>query len=779
MSPAESERWVTAGALLDELLTLDPEARERSAQTLGAEHGVSDELRSLLEGLARDSVLDSSLDDIMGELPVAQVQRNALQGQSFGPWVLGEEIGRGGMSVVYLATRKGEGFEQRAACKLLSIALYDQQHLDAFLRERQILSELEHPSIARMIDGGVSDDGIPYLIMEYVEGEPVDRWCRSQAADVATILRLMHQVSLAVAHAQRHLVVHRDIGPANVLVDHRGNPKLLDFGIASLLDERRSGGTIKAFTPAFAAPEQRLGNPVTTATDVYGLGALLRHLLADKSRNRDLDLVVQVATHDDPLQRYPNARALSDDLQRLMEGRPVAARADSLAYRASRFLGRHKAAAVATTAALVLVSISAVMAWKQSQSSAAEAQKRQVVADFMLDLFAQADLMRSGADLKVTDLLATAMTQADAELAANPESLVALLTLIASGQTELMNYEAAETALSRAGEVLETDRFAPALQAEWEIERGRLAYELGNFDSAVQFTDSARSRLEGRPQDRDLYLAAGATQVSYLVDAYRNADALELAEQLMEHARDEGVSDDTRTMLAHRYAVALEVNDRLDEAFAQYEFALESQRAAHPTHLMGRASILADYGIALYFASRFEEAESASREVLAVYREHFEPPHPRISSTLSNVAYSLVKQGRDAEALPMLREAIAMSTSLHGPDHLDTLSDKAGLAVTLAAAGELSEAEALLRENLAKIQTLAPELHIRLGIVHSYLGDVLLEQGELVEAKLHLEEALGLFGELPPEHQRVQSVQEKLATISVRLDALLGQGPEN
>jgi serine/threonine-protein kinase len=234
------------------------------------------------------------------------------------------------------------------------------------------------------------------------------------------------------------LVVHRDINPANVLVDRQGNTVLLDFGIAKLLGDAETGRTLQAFTPEYAAPEQHQGGVITTATDVYGLGKLLARLLSGHKTDSELRSIIYVATHQDADQRYATAREMADDLQAWLEHRPLMARPDSLVYRTRKFTRRNWQWLSVAGLAVVVSIIGLLSTQKQAEMRRLEAERHRVVADFMLGLFQQADLMQSGSDLRVTDLLEQAARQARDELASEPEILVSLLSLIASGQTELI-----------------------------------------------------------------------------------------------------------------------------------------------------------------------------------------------------------------------------------------------------------------------------------------------------------------------------------------------------
>ncbi len=290
-----------------------------------------------------------------------------------GPYDVVREIGHGGMGTVFLAMRADEQFRKRVAIKVVRRGMDTKAVLRRFRQERQILAGLEHPNIARLLDGGNTEDSLPYLVMEYVEGEPVTTWCVNRGLGAREKVALFRTICAAVHFAHQNLVVHRDLKPGNILVAEGGAPKLLDFGVAKLLNPEVSGQTLdltgaslRVFTPEYASPEQIRGERITTATDVYALGVLLHEILtgrrpgAEPGRTKrtlpaDLDTIVGKATRPEPARRYASAEQLSEDLRRYLEGLPVKARRDTFSYRAGRFFGRHKASTAA--AALVVLSL--------------------------------------------------------------------------------------------------------------------------------------------------------------------------------------------------------------------------------------------------------------------------------------------------------------------------------------------------------------------------------------------------------------------------------------
>jgi serine/threonine protein kinase/tetratricopeptide (TPR) repeat protein len=400
MRAVDSRRWAQLSALLDELLDLEGSAREaRLAQLARDDSALGAELAALLAqqgDIEREHFLEGSA--------LARPDPT-LAGQTVGAYTLERPLGAGGMGSVWLARRSDGRFEGRVAVKLLNLALLARGGAERFAREGDVLARLAHPHIARLLDAGVTAGGQPYLVLEHVEGQAIDSWCEAHAPSIEARVRLLLDVLGAVAHAHSKLVLHRDLKPGNILVTHEGQVKLLDFGIAKLLDDEATPVPAteltqlagRAFTPDYAAPEQVEGGDVTTATDVYALGVLMymllggvhptmraRHTPVERLRSvvetepprlseaaartdagprageplaralrGDLDNIVAKALKKAPGERYPTAAAFADDLRRYLADEPVAARPDSLRYRTAKFVRRHRLAVGAASVTLL------------------------------------------------------------------------------------------------------------------------------------------------------------------------------------------------------------------------------------------------------------------------------------------------------------------------------------------------------------------------------------------------------------------------------------------
>jgi hypothetical protein len=443
MAGVDKHRWTVLSPLLDELLDADEGVRRlRLAHIRDTDSDLADDLSGLLR---RQAVIDKEgfLDGVATPLPAEPT----LAGRIVGNYTLERLLGRGGMGAVWLAHRSDGRFAGRAAVKLLNLSLLNRAGTDRFKREGSALARLTHPNIARLIDAGVTGEGQPHLVLEYVEGEPIDRWCEARALDVDARVRLFLQVVDAVAHAHSKLILHRDLKPPNILVTPEGQVKLLDFGIAKLLDDEHphtSSALTKfpghAFTPEYAAPEQVQGAEVTTATDVYALGVLLyslltsRHPTADPSQTPvdrlravvdmdpirpsdtvralrgDLDNIIAKALKKMPAERYRTVAGLGEDLQRYLNKQPVGARADSLSYRVGRFVSRNRTAVGAAAAALLtVVTATGVSMWQahdarmQRDHARALSARNNVVVEFVSSMLTE--VVPAEQPIRVGDLL--------------------------------------------------------------------------------------------------------------------------------------------------------------------------------------------------------------------------------------------------------------------------------------------------------------------------------------------------------------------------------------
>ncbi len=690
----------------------------------------TERLRSPLTGITSDVAGDE------------QIPARALPSR-IGAWEVRGVLGEGGMGVVYRARRADGVFDREVALKRLRAGQDPDlaRRLDA---ERRTLARLEHDGIARLYDGGVDADGAPFLVMECIDGEPITAYADHAGLGVPARVALFVRVCEAVAYAHRHLVVHRDLKPSNVFVTPEGAPKLLDFGVAKLLDEVEDGAETRftlpgAMTPAYAAPEQVRGETVTTATDVYALGVLLYELLAGtrpydlsgqtasdiertvcettpplpssapragsqtsaqaRELRGDLDTVVMKAMEKEPARRYATAEALADDLRRHLTGQPVAARPASRAYRARLFVRRHRAG-VAGASAVILALVGGIVAtsW-QARVARDEAAKAEAVQDFMIGMLGAADPDQDGRDVRVADLLDRAAADLDATFQDQPAVRADAHLRLGRTYYDLGLLPEAEAQLRRALRLRE--RLGDPLgTAEAQTFLGNVLRDLAQYPSAdsLYALALATRQQENGPSDPQtaivwaeigtLRYVTGDAEAS--VAAHRRALAIEEAAL---------APDDPELILSiGNLAVALSSAGETDEAAALLERQVRLYRTVLPDDRVGRANALANLGSLYAGADRFGDAERAQTEAVALFRSALGDAHPSTAFGLSNLGSTTTLRGRPREAEALLRESVQIYRTASGMAHPNVGFPLVNLAKALRDQGRLDEAEAAARE---------------------------------------------------------------------------------
>lgn len=742
----DPRRWQQVRDLFERALELDePGRRELLARDAAGDAELEREVVSLL---AWHGETGGPLAATLARLEPAADRGELELGQRLDAYRLVSVLGRGGMSTVYLAERADGEFEQQVAVKLLRPGLDSEELIRRFRAERQILAHLEHPAIARLLDGGQTAAGRPYLVLERVEGERIDAFCR-QLPTVAARLRLFLQVCRAVHFAHQNLVVHRDLKPSNILVQANGEPKLLDFGIAKLLAPS-ADGTLTAqaiagltpMTPEYASPEQVKGLPITTASDVYALGALLFevltgqpvHRLASRARAEiervvceeeprrpsqvvaaaqarelagDLDNIVLMALRKEPQRRYSSAEALAQDLERHLAGLPVAAHPDSVSYRAGKFIRRHKTAlATAAAAALVLVGF-VVALWVQARVLEKSEGRSKAVAAFLVRMFEGAEPGSGKADLEVARrMLDFGAKEVRASFAAEPEIKAELLGTLGTLYRKRGFLEPARNLL------LEAEPLERALYGDHSVKLANTLHSLGAID-----------RIEGRYEEAERRLKAAMESRRQAAAASTPATADDLAELARIELR-RGAVDAARTRF--RSALAL----------------LESLPGAEPWQI---ANLQTELGSSARVAGDFAAAETILREAVAKARLLRPAPHPVLPNSLSELAAALFFQDKLDEAELVELEALELKRQLYADDHFSVGQSHNSLANIFHSQGKLEDAE---RAYLASLEQIAhrlgkdnPEYESAL----SNLATLRIDRGDYAGAEQLLREAYAIL----------------------------------
>ena len=588
--PLDPQRWARVEALFNEALDRPPAERAAFlAETCPDDEPVRREVESLL--VAEGSGLTDRLGAVNRVADELVAASDSAVGRRLGPYRLEEEIGRGGMGVVYRAVRDRDDFQQTVAVKVLPGGLFSPDAVSRFRNERRILASLQHPSIARLLDGGTTPEGVPYVVMEYIDGVPVDRYAREQELDLEARIRLFLRLCDAVQYAHRNLVVHRDLKPDNILVTPEGVPKLLDFGIARLLDADDARAPLtrtRIMTPRFASPEQLRGERIGTPSDVYSLGRVLFRLLTDRDPHRapaedsgpsgvaelirevldreppapsavaadrrlkgDLDVIVLKALRRDVDARYDSVRALVEDLERYLAGLPIAARPPTLRYRAAKYL-RRNAVPVAAAALLVASLVGGLGAalWQGQRAERARQQaerarqqaetalfRSETVTRFLTGLFEAADPRTAGGeDVTAVQLVDRGVERID-ELEDDPALQAQLLRTLAIVNVQLGRYDRAGQLAERAAGIrrgLEPDSALIAALNTW----GQTLNQLGRPDSAaIVYREALDHSLALLGEEHDESLALMNNLAIVYGRTGRDAEAETLLRRLIETER--------------------------------------------------------------------------------------------------------------------------------------------------------------------------------------------------------------------------------------------------
>ena len=785
------ERWEEVDRVFDAVLAAPEPDRARLLEALtGDDDALAREVRTLLEFEARgdDELGDSALDFVPGLLEGAvEPGESTPLPEDLGPLVhvgpyrVIRELARGGMGRVYLAERVDPDLPQTVALKLVKRGMDTDDVLLRFRQERRILASLNHPGIARLLDGGATADGRPWLAMEYVEGVPLGEHLERSAPPLTQRLGLLLQLCDAVEYAHRNLVLHRDLKPSNVLVTPGGDAKLLDFGIAKLLHAEpvHSGPTEpvtrvgrRILTPEWASPEQVAGEPLTTASDVYQLGLLLRSAVTagGATAPRELRLVVGRALEEDPARRYPSAGALAEDLRRFMENRPVLARAPSPAYRIRKFVGRNP---VPVAAALLLLVMGGVFAAVYARGirterdlARQEADRARAALDFVAALFEGADPNVSGGDtLDVYQLLDRGEARLAGHLARRPELRREMETLLGRLFTQLGEFQRAEalflSALA-AGEGEETgdllragvlpqgapgdvtpERLA-AVDGDIALAQGvaGLRTREGRFEEAEAFLARAQERAEaeGDPGTLARILVQRGGNLPYTAEASAAEPLLRRALALLEELPD--ASPELMAEARGRLGTLLMLEGRYPEGEELLGAVVESLRQEGGEGSLPLADALNNLGNLYQRSGRPAEALAAHEEVLAIRRRVLPAGHPDIALSLNNLGTVAAGAGDFGTAALWMEQAIEAAQVRTGRESRPVALSIMNLGWIRMRQGELDAAEEHFRESIGIFRRTTGPDSPDTGLAVGNLAQLLQLQGRLAEAEAEALEAL-------------------------------------
>jgi serine/threonine protein kinase/Flp pilus assembly protein TadD len=815
------EQWQRVDQELDRLIDLAPADREQALQKLAtADANLAENLRLILQ--STESTLDRPAVESMAELVESETgkRQDPAIGTRIGPYKLVEQLGIGGMGVVYLADRVDGHFEQQVALKIVRESSSGEVARRRFLAERQILAELEHPHIARLLDGGVSEDGQPYLAMEYVAGVPLEAYCANNKLGIRARLALFRDVCAAVDTAHRSLVVHRDLKSGNILVNEQGNVKVLDFGIAKWLDEERAEQfgsmtieNLAPLTPDSSAPEQLQGGLVTTATDVYALGVLLFRLLTEqqpfdleglalterivrlteeeaplpskiaepalrRELSGDLDQIVAMAMRKNPARRYASARELAADLELYLAGRPVLARPNSTSYRLGKFVRRNTALVVVATIALaalvgglVAATWQARVAQEERTDAVYQATRAERISDSLVRVFADSNPYGGlGRVPTALDILDANVDRMRSEFADDPELQAELLLMMAQAYAGLGYTEPAEPLLLEAEAVHDSLYGAESFEsAVVRLRRVSLLRRRGDSAGARALMPgiiAAYERETAPSSEERIAVYEAAANLATESGQYGVADSLSLMVLELRQNRSPVDEASLATSYTHR-AVVLDKLGRTTEAKEHYARAIAIFEN-HPDERHNLSGALGNYAILLQNLGQLNEAASAQREAIRLMREIGMVFGDVLGNHLNTLGVILNDLGQYEESIPTLREAAAMNEEAGGRSGIRWLAVAMTLGTALTYSGEYVEAEEWLDAGVAGMEGLVGTGHLYYGVALSYRGILDRRAGRLELAREKLERSLSLMQpHLPTRARNTTSVLTELGEISL------------
>ncbi len=791
--------WQQVEALFDQVLDMPASQRAAWLRDCAAPAPIRREVERLL------AAVDASTGWLEGP-EVTPAMAPALQpGDLAGAWRVVRPLGRGGMGEVHEVERADGQYEQRAALKRIMLADANDAH--RFLTERRILAMLEHPGIARMIDGGLLADGQPYMVMEYVAGLPIDRWCRQHNATARQCIALVLQACEAAAHAHARLVVHRDIKPSNLLVDEAGRVRLIDFGVAQLADPGNASRERAPLSLGYAAPEQLDAHgEVGVAADIHAMAAVLYRLLCghpphgqddpptallalrciqkppvrlrdvpqaqatlrgERALLHDLDAVLATALQHDPAHRYRSMDAFADDLARALRGQPVEARHEEPGYRTRRFLHTHRwaAAGIAATIAALSIGLGAAL-WQghraelQRDEALREKARLEAVQQAVFLMFRNAGEMQ-GADATAGEVLRHTAQRVGEQFARDPAQGEVLHTL---GELYFLlnDYAAAEPLLQRLVDA-NPAHIDPALLAISRHDLAQVALRNGDAERAAKLLAQAQDywrkdteRWRSRLIDSRL-LEAQVKQRQGESDA-----AIALLQQgLSERIALNGLHDRETGVFRNNLGVALFGIGRADEARDAFRAASEVWRVAALEDTPDALNTLNNWGAMELATGHANAAEPLLGKALALRRRLY-GPSAATAALLNNYGKLLLQDGRAADALPLLAEAAAMGARFAGVGSMHHVAALSGVAEVQLLAGEAALAEKTAREAMAAADQ-------RLGRGHPGTASPRLALARVHAACNETRAALTLLDEVDAIAAAVGPAGQRLAAQSAQL----------
>jgi tetratricopeptide (TPR) repeat protein len=768
--------WRQVFEVVDDALELAPEQRAAYLQNAcGSDHAMGAAAVAVLADAEVTTFLESPAAEFAAPFlrDVSLHTEGAADGLQIGSYRILREIGRGGMGTVYLAERADNQYQKRVAVKLLPVwSARNERLVRRFVDERQILAALDHPDIARLFDGGVTAEGLPWFAMEYVDGVPIDLYCKERGLTIEGRLELFCRVCAAVQYAHRNLIVHRDLKPANILVTSEGGVKLLDFGIAKLLgsDAIDAAASLtstgeRIMTPMYASPEQLRGDPISTASDVYALGVLLNELLTGRYPYRltsrephevaraileqeperpsvaapaklarllrgDLDTIVLTAMQKDQSRRYGSVEQLEADVRRHVAGLPLAAHPESRLSRARKFARRHRiGVTTAAGVALLLVAFGVVSTVQsiriraQAARITVERDRAEQVSGFLAGLFRISDPYAGAArGLSAREILDSGAVRIDRELAGQPDA-----------------------------------------RAQMLLEMGRAYFGLGVRDRARRFVETSLAIRRRASPGGTIEIARTLDFLGVVLREQGELDAAEQAYRDALRARRELLGPRHREVARTLNGLAgvLRAEGRFRDADSVSREAVAIDEAGAATNPIDLAESLDGLAQAAHELGNFAGAAELYRRVLTLRQDALGATHPEVGRSLVRLAGAVGSTGQKALADSLFRQGLQIERRTLGNDHPDVAADEAEHARLLHSRGSDSEAESLYRHALTIARRKLPAVHPLTATMLSGLGELELDRGVPDRAEPLLREALAVRRSvLPPQHPHTAQIEQ-------------------
>jgi len=799
MPDIDPARWRELSPLLDEFLDLTNEERvARLAALRTDEPAVAEDLQTLL---ARLQALENS--KFLEDDPADLMKQKSLAGVTLGAYTLESVIGHGGMGSVWLARRSDGRFEGKAAVKLLNIALLGRGGEERFRREGRLLAKLTHSNIARILDAGVTDAGQPYLVLEYVEGSAIDRYCDDHGLDTEARLKLFLDVMAAVGHAHANLIVHRDIKPSNIHVTTDGIVKLLDFGIAKLIedDARADSATVlthdgmRALTPEYAAPEQVLNAPITVATDVYSLGVLLytllcgQHPTADRTHSApqfirslletepvrlsaavapvklkrlfrgDLDNIVAKALKKNPLERYASVKEFADDLRRYLLDEPVLARADNAWYRTRKFISRNRLPVGIAAAALAAVIATAAIALFEAHAAGvgrdralALSSRNEAVADFLNTLITEA--ADSDKPVTVKEMLARSEALARTDYQDNPQKRAAVFDML--GVYYASNDEHAR------GESLLREALDSVKGSSDQDLRRRLSCDHAFTQATIGKMEEAIRELKGVIAEPQITVQQSVACLDYLTQTSLQSSDVpnalkygKLALQRLPEVAHPSPLMQAGLLANIGYAEHLDGHNELANQY--YERSLALLARAGRDHGSDAVSIRNGLALVSQGAGNPKRALELYEQILHIIAQYHLDPGPR-PSILYNWARTLEYVGRFREAREGYAQCAAEAEGAHNP--MPRVYCLLGLASLSQAEGDLPAADRFLASASAIAGDPIPPGFPAAARLQTLRGLIAMSEGRLEDARASLDAVIANSKTVQVTHEALRTRAE-------------------